>query len=229
MKRCSYSVVRQEGICLTETEIKLSCESRARLLSAFSDDLIQGAAVAPAETLDMRSVYYDTADHALHAAHCALRFRSENGVGRITVKTDPPGADAVSGVPGLAVHGEYECAAESLAEGLPRLLPLLPSATAIILTKLLPDIEPIASVEFRRIEQVACVSGAVIAFALDDGFVNDCPAASFFVLEAELKHGSAGTLRSVCAGLSEKYALSPVETSKLRRALDHRAHKSPDV
>ncbi len=227
MRFRSYSVDRQEGICLTETEIKLSCESRTRLLSAFNDDLIQGAAVAPAETLDMRSVYYDTADHALHAAHCALRFRAENGIGRITVKTDPHPADAVSDVPGLAVRGEYECAAESLAEGLPRLLPLLPPETSGMLSGLLPGIAPIASVEFRRIEQAVCVSGAVIAFALDEGFVNGCPSASFFELEAELKHGSAETLRSVCARLAEKYALSPVETSKLRRALDHRALANP--
>ena len=187
---------------MTETEIKLSCESRTRLLSAFNDDLIQGAAVAPAETLDMRSVYYDTADHALHAAHCALRFRAENGIGRITVKTDPHPADVVSDVPGLAVRGEYECAAESLAEGLPRLLPLLPPETSGMLSGLLPGIAPIASVEFRRIEQAVCVSGAVIAFALDEGFVNGCPSASFFELEAELKHGSAETLRSVCARLA---------------------------
>ena len=227
MRFRSYSVDRQEGICLTETEIKLSCESRTRLLSAFNDDLIQGAAVAPAETLDMRSVYYDTADHALHAAHCALRFRAENGIGRITVKPAPHPADVVSDVPGLAVRGEYECAAESLAEGLPRLLPLLPPETSGMLSGLLPGIAPIASVEFRRIEQAVCVSGAVIAFALDEGFVNGCPSASFFELEAELKHGSAETLRSVCARLAEKYALSPVETSKLRRALDHRALANP--
>ena len=108
-----------------------------------------------------------------------------------------------------------------------RLLPLLPPETSGMLSGLLPGIAPIASVEFRRIEQAVCVSGAVIAFALDEGFVNGCPSASFFELEAELKHGSAETLRSVCARLAEKYALSPVETSKLRRALDHRALANP--
>lgn len=204
---------------MTETEIKLSCESLDRLQSAWNDVRTRHPVIAPARDIRMHSIYYDTADERLYAAGCAIRFRSENDNGRITLKT---GA-AASGTSGMHVRGEFECPAQSLAEGLPRLIALLPPPFAALLTDASAHLQPIAEVTFCRTEFLADVSGTEIAFALDHGCFNHCPSAEFFELEAELKQGSADTLSAFCATLAESHALTPVSDSKLHRARLHLA------
>ncbi len=204
---------------MTETEIKLSCESLTRLQGVWNDVRTRYPVLAPAKDIRMHSVYFDTADERLHTAGCAIRFRAENDSGCITLKT---GA-ADSAVPGLHVRGEFECPAQSLDEGLPRLIALLPPPLASLLSDVSVHLQPIAEVSFCRSEFLAAVSGAEIAFALDHGCFNHCPSAEFFELEAELKQGSADALSALCAALAESYALSPVSDSKLHRARLHLA------
>ncbi len=240
---------RGENIALTEIEIKLSCADQARLLAAFRDDLLQGAAVSAPKTLHMHSEYYDTPDAALFAAGCSLRFRTENGSGYITLKTDPPSANAAcerggtgrsgEGDPdgaalslsetrntaprpdGLAVRSEYEFPATSFSDGLPRILAAAPQYAAA-LRAVLPQLRQTASVTYERVDLTARFGETVAAFSLDQGYLNGDAENRFFELEAELKRGDVETLHAVCRTLSKTYGLVPVTVSKLRRALDAR-------
>lgn len=204
---------------MTETEIKLSCESWPRLQSVWNDVRSRYPVVSPAREIHMHSIYYDTVDEQLHTAGCAIRFRSENDSGCITLKTKT----VDSATPGMHVRGEFECPAQSLQEGLPRLTALLPPPFAALLTDVARYLQPIAEVTFCRTEFLASISGTEIAFALDHGCFNHSPSADFFELEAELKQGHAEVLSAFCSSLVESHALFPVFDSKLHRARLHLA------
>ena len=218
---------------MTEIEIKLSCAERERLLAAFQDDLIRKAAVSAPKKMRMHSEYYDTPDAALYAAGLSLRFRTENGKGYITLKTAPacPAAADKSGISesaavqapsdGLAVRGEYEFPAASLADGLPQVLAAAPQYAAVLRTAV-PLLRQTASVTYERTDQEVRFGETAAVFSFDRGYCNGCAEDTFFELEAELKRGDAVVLRDVCHSLSQKYGLTPVTVSKLRRALDKR-------
>ena len=204
---------------MTETEIKLSCADQARLLASFRDNLLQSAAVSAPKSLHMHSEYYDTPDAALFAAGCSLRFRTENGSGYITLKTDPPSANAAPLSDGLAVRSEYEFPAASFSDGLPRILAAAPQY-AEALRAALPHLRRTASVTYERVDLTTRFGETAVVFSLDQGYLNGDAENRFFELEAELKQGDVETLHAVCRTLSKAYGLVPVTVSKLRRALD---------
>lgn len=235
---------------MTETEIKLSCSEQARLLAAFRDDMLRGAAISAPQTLRMYSEYYDTPDAALFAAGCSLRFRTENNSGYITLKTAPPSESAFAGNGGLREAeladeggpGDFTiCRAETEVGAPPSDglvirgeyefpaasfsggLPRILAAApqyADTLRVALPRLRRTASVTYERTDLTARFGETIVVFSLDQGFLNNNAENRFFELEAELKQGDAGTLRAVCGALTDQYGLVPVTVSKLRRALD---------
>ena len=61
---------------MPEIEIKLTHPDPQVLLAALHDRLIVDASAEAVQTIRMHADYYDTADRALFAAGCGLRFRS---------------------------------------------------------------------------------------------------------------------------------------------------------
>ena len=199
---------------MPEIEIKLTHPDPQVLLAVLNDRLIVDASDKNGQTIRMHAEYYDTADGALFAAGCGLRFRSENDRGVVTLKTQAKPTDAT----GLSVRGEFETEAASLARALPKICSLAPDY-AELLTKHALDLTVTAAVTFTRLEYHADLGDATVAFSVDQGFFNGDPTQSFAEFEAELKSGSETRMTEVCRALAETYGLVPLADSKLKRAL----------
>jgi inorganic triphosphatase YgiF len=201
----------------TETELKLTAPDGAALEAVGRDPLLTAAAEGEAETVEMRSSYYDLPDGSLRAAKLSLRFRTENGRGVVTVKRGVKKDKKT----GKASRTEWEVEADSLADGLerlgaiPELAGLLPPAEALAET---------ARVVFTRVERRTRFAGAEIALCLDRGWF-ESPEHPFFEAEAELAGGEQTALGELSAYLCGKYALTPEPRSKASRAAKLRARK----
>ena len=196
-----------------ECEIKLTAQNPETLRLTFDDELISKNTVGVRESLDMHSFYYDFRDHSLGKAGISLRFRTQNGAGRVTLKTK-----STKNPSGIKIRNEWETPCGCFSDGLAA-LKTGTNADALLARASSNELFVTAEVSFSRTAVLARISGALIEFACDEGFFNGDENTRFTELEAELKSGGLDELKAVSAYLIAKYGLSVENNSKLARAL----------
>ncbi len=160
------------------------------------------------QSMEMQTVYYDTADHGLSDRHITLRQRLENGQPVCTVKT-----------PGVGVgRGEWECKCPDIHEGIYRLCELGAPKELLVLTA--PGVEKVCGARFQRRAATLSYEGTGLELALDKGMLmgggKERPLCE---VEVELKEGDPQAAIAFARELAERFGLQQEEKSKFRRAL----------
>lgn len=172
-----------------------------------------GLAPDPQNRLDMDATYYDDVSGALRARRIGLRLRRENGRSVCCMKLRNAAQH------GLHVHEEYECPAETLAEGLSR-LPGQGAPQALCQSLAAAPLVPIARVRFVRQPAMWQQDGFAAELALDTGtLASGAQSVHFCEIECEYKSGDFSAFTAACDALAARLALTPEPLSKLARAL----------
>ena len=158
--------------------------------------------------LSMETTYFDTPDGALSAHRMTLRLRKENDVTICTLKTPLPDGS----------RGEWECAADSIVDGI-RILPQLGAPT--VLTELTKGgVMARCGARFTRFAAQIPTADGFAELALDAGVLlgggKEMPLCE---IEIELKSGSEEAAVALARQLAARYALKEEPYSKFRRAL----------
>ncbi len=163
--------------------------------------------------LSMDAIYFDTPEGMLREQKIGLRLRRENAETLCCMKLRNASEN------GLHVHEEYECAADTLAEGLLQ-LPAKGAPAALCETLAQACLLPIAQVSFLR-HPILWEHGQFSAeLCFDQGhFVNNGRDATFSEIECEFKTGDLSAFEQACTALAAQFALVPELRSKLARAL----------
>lgn len=194
-----------------ELEIKLAAQSEAELARAAADERLSSGRRSGTRTIDMRSEYYSLCGGGPEAKNASLRFRSENGSGRVSVKT----FSEKSG--GRFRRKEWELPADSVEQGV-ELLRQVPELALV-----LEGAEPVPAekAQFRRTEFECEFEGALLCIALDSGWL-ESPENTFFELEAEYAGGDEAALLKLSEYLTGKYGLTCENRSKRERCREFR-------
>ena len=159
-------------------------------------------------SIQMRTTYFDTLDGELSAQQIMLRLRQENDVTVCTVKT--PLADGS--------RGEWECACESICEGIEKLCQLGAPAELSVLTA--QGVREVCSAAFTRLAYTVNTGEATLEIALDQGIlIGDGKELPLCEVEVELKAGPMPAADSFAADLARAFGLKPEDRSKFSRAL----------
>ena len=165
-----------------ELKVELSASDIKRLAGELPDaDLGLG----PISSKKLRTIYFDTPEHSLHARGISLRLRNQNGGWLQTLKADQHLADGVSNPVELEVSLEADRpdVARIADKKLRRTV-----AKAIKGTSLSPVFETVVLRTTRKIR----TRGSEVELALDDGEVRTSEARTELrEAELELKAGSA--------------------------------------
>lgn len=194
-----------------ELEIKLAAGSEAELARAAADERISSGRRSGTRILEMRSEYYSLCGGGPEAKNASLRFRSENGKGRVSVKMSA----GRSG--GCFRRKEWEVSADSVEKGVellrkvPELAPVFEGAAPI----------PAEKAQFRRAEFECEFEGALMCIALDSGWL-ESPENTFFEMEAEYAGGNKDALLKLSEYLTGKYSLTCENRSKRERCREFR-------
>lgn len=179
-----------------EYELKFSADERthADLQARFRDF----------HRIQMETTYYDTADGLLAAGKMTLRLRRENEACICTLKTPLPDGS----------RGEWECTADSIEEGMQKLMDL---GAPQLLQGLSPI--PVCGARFLRMAAQIPTADGTAELALDAGVLlgggREIPLCE---VELELKSGSDRALELLSAQLAAQYGLTPEPRSKFLRA-----------
>jgi inorganic triphosphatase YgiF len=192
-----------------ETELKFALSPDARRLVERHAVLADPAAGAAATHTD-RTTYYDTSDHALHAAGFSLRIRHclDDGKYVQTVKA------AITGSSLRRQEWQWTLSDDGLdlerLDEVPGLLAAMNGSA---------DLQPVFCTEVRRRQQMLHrPDGSLVELALDDGvIVTSGQSESLSELEIELKAGSEQTLFGVGLDLVQAAPLSLQVESKADR------------
>jgi triphosphatase len=165
-----------------ELKVELSASDMKRLAGELPDvDLGLG----PISSKKLRTIYFDTPTHSLHARGISLRLRNQNGGWLQTLKADRQLAEGVSNAVELEVRLETDRpdVARIADKKLRRTV-----AKAIKGTSLSPVFETVVQRTTRKLR----TKGSEVELALDDGEVRTSEArAELHEAELELKAGSA--------------------------------------
>lgn len=166
------------------------------------------------EPQEMLAQYYDTTDRLLRARKIGLRMRSEHGTHICCLKMRDASND------GLHAREEYECAAETLEDGLRR----LPQEGAPVeLCKALRSAELDVVCETKFTRRTAFWKDAMFTaeLAYDVGTLSCAGrSAPLSEIECEQKGGDEVAFEAACRLLAHHFGLKPESRSKLSRALD---------
>lgn len=191
-----------------ELKVELSREDMARL----TGDLQVGEIlVGPPLSHKLKSVYFDTPEHDLHAAGISLRLRRENDGWLQTIKAGQQVADGVSNPVELEapVDGDEPDIERISDKGLKRTV-----RQAVEGTTLRPVFETIVQRTTRKIE----VHSSVVELAIDEGEVRAGEdQAELREAELELKSGSAEGLLLAAEALLAGHELRLSRRSKSER------------
>ena len=164
-------------------------------------------------TIQMDATYYDTPDGLLRAHKIGLRLRRENVQSVCCMKLRNTEQD------GLHVHAEYECAADTLAQGL-RDLPAQGAPADLCAQLMQVPLIPIAHVQFIRQPVLWAQDGFTAELSLDTGTLgSQTNQTDFCEIECEYKSGDYTAFQSACQTQAARLALAPEPLSKLARAL----------
>lgn len=178
--------------------------------AAREEILVRIAARYPdARRVDMDSVYYDTIAGDFSAHHATLRLRRENGVCVCTLKTPLPDGS----------RGEWECAAQTIDEGVAALSVL--GAPREILDLAQSGLTAVCGARFTRLAVEIPTADGAAELALDRGVLHgggrEVPLCE---IELEKKSGSDAATVALAQTLAAQYGLKPEKKSKFRRAAD---------
>ncbi len=207
---------------MLEREVKLGAGPGFHLPDLSG--VVEGAAVAPVETVHLETVYYDTPDLRLARWGVSLRRRAGEGW---TLKLPPPPAGAGS----TAIVLERD---ELVFQGGPRRPPQ--AALAIVRAYVRKaELVPVArlSTVRRRVRLVGAGGGRLAEVVDDEVSVRDGRrvAARFreIEIEAAAANGSDGVIAPLVGLLRRAGAGAPDPTPKYVRAIGPRAHEPPEV
>lgn len=194
-----------------ETELKLLL-AREDLRRLRRDPAIKALQQGRASTRRVRSVYYDTPEHALLRAGLALRLRADGRRWLQTLKTEGVAAA------GLHVREEWEwpLPGEALDFGL---LATTPEARLFRSPRLRAKLAPVFCTEFERTSlRLAFADGSLAELCLDSGEIrNGRRAGVISEAELELLSGSPVRLYELALDLAERLPLRLGQASKAER------------
>jgi triphosphatase len=193
-------------------ELELKLELSASELKHLADKLPEvDLMVGPVSSRMLRTIYFDTPEHDLHALGISLRLRKRNGSWLQTLKADQRVADGVSNPVELEVELEVDRPdIERIADKkIKRSV-----AKAIKGTSLQPVFETVVHRSTRKIS----VPGSEVELALDEGEVRSGEArAELREAELELKAGNAEGLLLAAEKLLSGHELKFARCSKAER------------
>ena len=197
----------------TELELKLGVPNKETLDLMATDAVFGGK--KPVELL-LSAEYYDFADGRLEREKVSLRFRRENGAGKVTLKS---GGKSLGGV---FSRTEWEVSAGNISEGISALL--REGASDILGDGREAPVVQTRS-EFVRREFNFSFEGAELCMAFDCGWLGG-EDNRFCELEAELVCGDPKALELLGEYLCKKYSLIYLHSSKRARCEEYRlSHK----
>lgn len=160
------------------------------------------------ERYEMHTTYYDTPSGSLSQRKITLRRRLENGEAVCTVKTPISGYG----------RGEWDCRCEDIWTSIPMLCDLGAPREVGELTR--EGVVEVCGARFTRLATTVTFGTAVLEIALDCGILTgggrEQPLCE---VEVELKSGDPELAVAFAMELKEDFSLTPLETSKFRRAL----------
>ena len=197
---------------MREIELKLLLtedqEKRLRQCQAVRD-----LADGPARTQVLRSIYYDTPDHALRKAGIALRLRRS---GRQWIQTVKKATTRMA--QGLSQPIEDEC----LVRGQNLTLSLIADddLREEVLGLSRDGLAPVVETRFRRTARMLHLGQAQVELAIDKGdVVADSASAPLLEAELELKSGTPGDLYHLAGRIFDRGPIRFSDCSKSERAL----------
>ena len=196
----------------SELELKYRIDDLQLLDCILCDPIVRQCMTEPFRYIRMNSTYFDLPDGSLSKKCWTLRVRQENERTVITCKTPLPGAD------GVKARNEWECEAETLEDGLPKLTALGAPAE---LASLDPEaLEPVCGVQFTRITALLQISETASCFVCGDigELLRAGRRAPLCELELELHEGTESDLLAYAEKLNAVYHLRPEPSSKFARA-----------
>ncbi len=183
-------------------EFELKYQGNDAVLEAIA------AAFSGLRRIEMETSYYDTSGGVLSARKMTLRLRRENHVTVCTLKTPLPDGS----------RGEWECIADSMDEGLEKLLQL--GAPEEIKELAATGLQVCCSARFVRLATEVPTADGTAELALDRGvLLGGGKQTALCEVEVELKTGSDAACAAFAANLAEAYGLVPQPDSKFRRAM----------
>ena len=206
-----------------ETELKLLLAPQD-LRRLRRDARVKALQQGRASTRRIRSVYFDTPQHALLHAGLVLRLRSDGGRWLQTVKTEGRASA------GLHVREEWEwpLPGEALDFGL---LATIPDARPFRSPRLRAALRPAFSTEFERTSlRLGFADGSIAELCLDSGSIRSGRhASSISEIEMELHAGNPACLYELAQQLIEHVPLRLGHASKAERgyALAQQARPRP--
>lgn len=167
----------------------------------------------PQATIQMDAIYYDTPDGLLRTHKIGLRLRRENAQSVCCMKLRNTEHN------GLHVHAEYECVADTLAQGLHD-LPAQGAPADLCAQLMRVPLVPIAHIQFVRQPVLWTQDGFTAELSLDMGTLgSQTNQINFCEIECEYKAGDEAAFQSACETQAARLALTPEPLSKLARAL----------
>ncbi len=158
--------------------------------------------------ISMETTYYDTVDRKLSGLHWTLRRRMENEISVCTFKC--PHKDGG--------RGEWEVEADSILEGIPKLLEHGAAPELMVLTA--GGLTEVCGARFTRLAKQLEVPGGIVELALDQGvLLGNGKELPFAEVEVELKEGTDETAAAFARVLAQEYGLIPEAKSKFARAM----------
>lgn len=178
------------------------------------ESILTHLGLSEAEPVDMLAQYYDTSDRLLRSRKIGLRMRVENGTTVCCLKLRDASND------GLHVHEEYECPAETLADGL-RQLPSQGAPEDLCKALQTAELSVVAETKFKRRRAIWNDAQFSAELSFDEGVLSACSQSiPVDEIECEQKDGNDTSFQEACRILAHRFSLSPESRSKLSRALD---------
>ena len=196
----------------SEQELKYRVDDLQLLDCLLCDPIVRQCMTEPFRFIRMNSTYFDLPDGSLSKKCWTLRVRQENERTVITCKTPLPDAGSIK------ARNEWECEAETLEDGLPKLAALGAPAE---LAALDPEtLEPVCGVQFTRITALLQISESASCFICGDigELLHTGRRAPLCELELELHDGTEQELLAYATKLNAIYHLKPEPLSKFARA-----------
>lgn len=166
------------------------------------------SAYGPFRQIRMETTYFDTPAGHFAARKMTLRLRKENDVTICTLKA--PGSD--NG------RAEWECEADTIANGLAALIAAGAPAEAVVLAE--AGLIPVCGARFTRMAAILPTQDGTAELALDSGVLLAGERTSpLCELEVEQKTGSEEATEALAENIARTYGLKAEPKSKFRRAL----------
>lgn len=194
-----------------ELEYKLDVADKMTLAAILSDPEIDAARQDSWQERQMKTTYYDSADHRFSSRRWTFRHRMEGNKSIVCVKT-----------PTEDFHTRCEFQVEADAINLQSIESLLLAGAPQELVFLFGagDVAPICGAEFiRRSCMLRFADGSLAELAGDHGILHgETEKVGFTELELELYEGKPDKMLEFVAYLKERYSLREEPKSKFVRA-----------